>query len=74
MGKAPSEHYWEKNQHNYPFQTSVDHFSEHDLDPRVVQQNVSFHFLRVPFSGKAYWGFMTEENLNQFKRLAKVQK
>lgn len=72
MGKPPPEFYWEKHNHKYRFQISVDHMSEQDIDPRRVQKEVSFHFLRVPFGGKAYWGFLTEADLNDFKVLAKI--
>jgi hypothetical protein len=69
MGKAPSEHFWEKNKHRYPHQCEVVHFSPQDPDPRTVQQEVTFHFLRVPFDGKAHWGFLEERHLNQFLAL-----
>lgn len=66
MGKIPSEHYWDKNNYKYPYQCKVVHMSTEDVDPRKVQEKVSFHFLRVPFNGEAHWGFETEANLNQF--------
>lgn len=72
MGVPKSEHYWNKNNHKYPFQITVKHMSEHDLDPRYVQQQVSFHFLRVPFNGEAHWGFNYQMDLDNFKVLAKI--
>lgn len=73
MGKPPSEHYWDKNCHRYPHQCKVIHFSEQDLDPRHVQEVVTFHFLRVPFNGEAHWGFKEEGHLLQFLELIGVK-
>jgi hypothetical protein len=66
MGLSPPEFYWTKNNHRYPHQCKVKHFSEQDIDPREVQQLVTFHFLRVPFNGEAHWGFKEEQHLNRF--------
>ena len=73
MGKPPAEFYWDKHNHNYPHQCKVAHMSPQDMDPRKVQELVSFHFLRVPFNGEAHWGFKEEAHLKQFLLLA-VQK
>lgn len=71
MGLHPSEHYWAKHNHRYPYQCTFPHRSPQDMDPRRVQELVSFHFLRVPFNGQAHWGFKEEHHLNQFLELVK---
>ena len=69
MGKHPSEHFWDKNHHKYPFQVTVGHMSPEDIDPRLVQRKVAFHFLRVPFDGRAHWGFEQQSDLDAFKKI-----
>ncbi len=69
MGKPPAEFYWNKHNHKYPHQCTVAHMSPQDIDPRVVQRSVSFHFLRVPFNGEAHWGFTEEAHMHQFLSL-----
>ena len=71
MGKTPAEFYWDKNNHKYPHQCKVAHMSPQDLDPRVVQKEVNFYFLRVPFNGESHWGFQTEEHMIRFLTLVK---
>lgn len=72
MGKPPSEYYWDKNNHRFPFQVTVGHKTPQDPDPRIVQEKVCFHFIRVPFNREAHWGFDTQDNLEKFKRLARI--
>lgn len=69
MGVQKSEHYWNCHNHKYPHQVMVGQFSKYDIDPKVAQQKISFHFLRVPFNGVAHWGFEQEYELDRFKRL-----
>lgn len=72
MGKIPSEHYWEKNKDRYPHQIAVPHLSPQDIDPRRVQKEVDFYFIRVPFHGEAHWGFQSANHLESFKILAGI--
>lgn len=68
MSKVSSEQYWNRHKNEYPFQISVKHMSNLDPDPRQVQIDVTFHFLRVPFNGEAHWGFKKEGDLDEFKK------
>ena len=72
MGKKPPEFYWDKNHHKYPFQVTVGHMSMQDVDPKIVQQRINFHFIRVPFDGSAHWGFTSQADLDGFKKLAGI--
>lgn len=69
MGKQPSEYYWDKNCHKFPFQTTVKHLSSQDPDPREIQQKIDFNFIRVPFNGESHWGFLSQNHLDRFKKL-----
>lgn len=72
MGKRPPGHYWSVHNQEYPFQIEVPHMSAYDVDPRKVQKEVTFNFLRVPFDGMAHWGFKSQENLDAFKKFAGI--
>ena len=74
MGKPKPEYFWDKNNHKFPFQCEVPHMSQQDLDPRYVQERISFHFMRVPFDKVAHWGFLSQVHLDAFKKLAGIPK
>lgn len=62
-----SEQYWDKHKEFYPHRTEVLHMSKEDLDPRTFSRMTNEDFLRVPFNGKAYWGFKTAKTLKLFE-------
>lgn len=64
--------YWLENSREYPFQVEVAHMSPQDIDPRRYANMTKDYFLRVPFNGKAHWGFKTQQALDNFKRAARV--
>lgn len=64
-GKA----YWDRVQHMYPFQITVEYFSSEDMDPRLVSRQITPHFTRVTFGGKSHFGFIRREHLETFKKM-----
>lgn len=73
MGLSPPEHYWKIHNAKFPFQVTVPHMSAQDPKPDEVQKAVAFNFLRVPFDGKAHWGFLSQSDLNKFKFLYQIK-
>lgn len=69
MGLPRAQHYWKIHNAKYPFQITVPHMSSQDPKPDEVQKAIAFNFLRVPFNGEAHWGFLSQADLNKFKRL-----
>lgn len=69
MGLPAPQHYWKIHNAKYPFQVTVPHMSAQDPKPSEVQKRINFNFLRVPFNGKAHWGFLSEADLAKFKLL-----
>lgn len=67
-----SEQYWNKRRSYYPFQVVVDHMSDQDVNPARFATMTRKDFLRVPFDGKAHWGFKDAESLRFFKSVAGV--
>ncbi len=74
--KSKSQVFWEARNHHFPYQVSVAHMSDADLDPRVVPRIIGwrYKFLRVPFNGEAHWGFKDKEALDIFKQVALAPK
>lgn len=69
---SASRRYWELKKIDYPFRLEVDHMSAQDLDPKYYSRLSRGHFLRVPFDGKAHWGFRTHEEMVHFQNVAGI--